>query len=57
MNQQDGIRHAWGDAPIYDKLVAERGDIPAQVNAAAARILAEADRSTRFDTVLDLTRG
>ncbi|MFF8478701.1 hypothetical protein [Streptomyces sp. NPDC015414] len=48
MNQQDRTAHAWGDAPIYDKLVAERGVVPAQVNAAAARILQEADRSLDF---------
>ncbi|WP_330335860.1 hypothetical protein [Streptomyces sp. NBC_00557] len=57
MNQQDGIRHAWGDAPIYDKLVAERGDIPAQVKAVAPRILSEAERSTHFRAQLPLTRG
>ncbi|MDI1457028.1 hypothetical protein NHG22_24940 [Streptomyces sp. ATE26] len=48
MNQQDRIRYTRGDAPIYDKLVAERGDIPAQVNTEAARILKDAERSIDF---------
>ncbi|WP_330342644.1 hypothetical protein [Streptomyces sp. NBC_00557] len=57
MSQQDGVRHAWGDAPIYDKLVTERGDIPSQVNADAARILAEAERTSHFKAQLPLLRG
>ncbi|WP_190016572.1 hypothetical protein [Streptomyces lucensis] len=48
MNQQDRILHAWGDAPIYDKLIVERGHIPAQVNTEAARILKDAERSIDF---------
>jgi hypothetical protein len=49
--------HAWGDAPIYDKVVTERGDVPSQVNADAARILAEAERTSHFKAQLPLLRG
>ncbi|MGW1591519.1 hypothetical protein [Streptomyces sp. NPDC002386] len=55
VNQQDHMRYTWGDAPIYDKLVGERGDVPAEVNAEAARILREADRSVDFGLRLPYT--
>ncbi|MFE5406927.1 hypothetical protein ACFQ9Z_37720 [Streptomyces sp. NPDC056580] len=55
MNQQDRIQHARGDAPIYDKLVAERGDVPAQVSTEAARILKDAERSVDFGPRLPYT--
>ncbi|MFJ9818461.1 hypothetical protein ACIRU3_25020 [Streptomyces sp. NPDC101151] len=50
MNQHDGARvarPALGDAPIYDRLVAERGD-PAEVNRTAARIIHESGRAMDF---------
>ncbi|MFG2126109.1 hypothetical protein [Streptomyces sp. NPDC048710] len=57
MNQQDGIWPTRSDAPIYDRLVAERGDIPAEVNAAAARIMREAGRTTDFGPLLGIAAG
>ncbi|MGW4566971.1 hypothetical protein ACWEN3_32780 [Streptomyces sp. NPDC004561] len=52
MSQHDVTGHAWGDAPIYDRLVQERGDIPADVNAAATRLLRETDRAINFGSLL-----
>ncbi|MGW2748968.1 hypothetical protein [Streptomyces sp. NPDC001450] len=57
MNQQDGIWPTRSDAPIYDRLVAERGDIPAEVNAAAARIMREVGRTTDFSPLLGMAAG
>ncbi|MFJ3720606.1 hypothetical protein [Streptomyces sp. NPDC090057] len=55
MNQHDHIRYTWGDAPIYDKLIRERGDVPTEVNTEAARIMREADRSLDFGPRLPYT--
>ncbi|MEU1408289.1 hypothetical protein ABZ471_39330 [Streptomyces sp. NPDC005728] len=53
MNQQDGVwaaRPAHSDAPIYDRLVAERGD-PAEVNRTAAQIFHESGQAMDFGSI------
>ncbi|MFI1769722.1 hypothetical protein ACH41H_48175 [Streptomyces sp. NPDC020800] len=54
MIQQGSSRTMPGEAPIYDRLVSERGDVPAEVNSAAARLLRETERAVDF-TFLKLT--
>ncbi|MBT2438648.1 hypothetical protein J7E93_00595 [Streptomyces sp. ISL-36] len=51
MNQHDHMGRAAGDAPIYATLVQERGDVPADVRQAAARLLEEADRAVDFSSL------
>jgi hypothetical protein len=55
VSQHDHIRYTWGDAPIYDRLIRERGDVPTEVNTEAARIMREADRSVDFGPRLPYT--
>ncbi|MET9435814.1 hypothetical protein [Streptomyces sp. NPDC006551] len=51
MNQHDHMGRAAGDVPIYATLVQERGDVPADVRQAAARLLEEADRAVDFSSL------
>ncbi|MFJ9871392.1 hypothetical protein [Streptomyces sp. NPDC101165] len=51
MNQQDSFWPTASDAPIYDRLVAERGDVPAEVGRAAAVILREVDQAFDFSSL------
>ncbi|OEJ43104.1 hypothetical protein AR457_02290 [Streptomyces agglomeratus] len=49
--QQDGARSAPSDAPIYARLVMERGDVPTEVRRVAEAVLREADRAVDFGSV------
>ncbi|MFF8432411.1 hypothetical protein ACF07Y_46320 [Streptomyces sp. NPDC016566] len=51
MYEQDSARPGVSDAPIYDRLVAERGDVPAEVGRAAAVILREVDQAFDFSSL------
>ncbi|MGW7054454.1 hypothetical protein [Streptomyces sp. NPDC054887] len=51
MHQQDGARLASSDAPIYARLVMERGDVPSEVRRVAEQTLREADRAVDFRSV------
>ncbi|MEU4038802.1 hypothetical protein [Streptomyces collinus] len=55
MTQQDGHRLAWGDIPVYDRLVAEMGDVPAEVSRAAAHLLRETERAIDFSSLRNWT--
>lgn len=37
-----------GDAPIYERLIQERGDVPAQTRQFAERTLRDAERTVNF---------
>jgi hypothetical protein len=39
---------ATGDAPIYERLVRERGDVPAQTRQFAERTLRDSERTVNF---------
>ncbi|MFF3940510.1 hypothetical protein [Streptomyces phaeofaciens] len=51
MNQHNSAGMAAADAPIYARLVAELGDVPAEVERAAAQILKESDRVIDFSSL------
>lgn len=51
MNQHHSTGTAAADAPIYARLVEEFGDVPAEVERAAAQILRDSDRAIDFSSL------
>lgn len=51
MDERYGARPALSDAPLYAGLVKELGDVPAEVERAAAQLLREADQAVDFSSL------